>query len=52
MKRFWCGFLVGVVLATALSAFAAMPKGRVDREADKFAEDVNGKPALRVVLTH
>jgi len=52
MRSFWCGVLVGAIIATALSAFAAMPRGRVDREADKFAEDVNGKPALRVVLTY
>jgi hypothetical protein len=52
MRLFLCGVFVGAVIATALSAFAAMPAGRVDREFSKFVEDVNGKSALRIVLSY
>jgi hypothetical protein len=52
MKQFLFGMLVGISLATAISAFGALPQSRMDREYSKFVEDVNGKPAIRVVLTY
>jgi hypothetical protein len=49
---FVSGVVLGAFISTAISAFGALPQSRMDREYSKFVEDVNGKPAIRVVLTY
>jgi gas vesicle protein len=50
MKRFIYGFILGAVLASVVTAIAALPDGRQARERAKFLTDSNGNIAVRAVI--
>lgn len=49
MKRFIIGFVLGSLLS-GVSVWATLPNTRVDREYQKFLEDVDGNVAVRAIV--